>query len=98
MNRIILAASAAALLVGTIPASAQGWDNPPGSAWQSRGQIEEQGLNPNRYRTRHGYDVRTARGAYAYGKPRARARYYRERGDIRYQDRKLREMLGYPPR
>src|SRR5262245_5447119 len=97
MRRIILAASATALLIGAMPAAAQECDNLPGSAW-SACQIGEQGLNPNQHLIRTGYHVRTGHGAYAYGKPRARARYYRERGDIRYQDRKLREMFGYPPR
>src|SRR5262245_8396057 len=94
MKRIILAASAAALLAGAMPAAAQ--DDPAGSAWQCRDQIEEQGLTPVSYRFRHGYRGHSRRSAYAYGG--SRHRYYRERGDIRFQDRKLRESMGLPPR
>jgi hypothetical protein len=99
MKRIILAMSAAAVLAGTTLASttfasAQGYDDPPGSAWQDRGLLEEQGLDPNRYRTRHGYG---AYGAYGYVPG---PRYYQRRNPPggRFQDRGIREESGYPSR
>jgi hypothetical protein len=50
MKHVILAVSAAVFLAGTTYASAQVYrDDPPGSAFQSRGVIEEKGENPYRY-------------------------------------------------
>jgi hypothetical protein len=65
MKRIFLIASAAAMLVGTsCAASAQVWDNPPGWAWQRRGILDDQGVNPERFGYWGGYG---AYGAYPYG-------------------------------
>jgi|SRR5262245_60785027 len=94
------AVSGAALLTGATSASAQ-YDNPPGSAWQDRGLIEERSEDPNRYRTRRGYResmgyssrYRGGYGAYASG-----ARSYGSRlgpPGSRFQSRGLREDNGF---
>ena len=50
MKSVIFAVSAVVFLAGTTFASAQIYvDDPPGSAFQSRGVVEEQGFNPYRY-------------------------------------------------
>jgi hypothetical protein len=95
MRRILLAATATALLAGTTMASAQVyWDDPPGWAWQRRGIIDESGRNPNR-----GYYG----GSYGYGAYEGHAyapgyRYYRANPPGgRFQDRGIVEDEGRDP-
>jgi hypothetical protein len=107
MKGITIAVSAAALLAGTALASAQVYRQDPGSAWQTRAEIEDMAQSSNRHRCRRGYQARgynaySAYGAYgAYGGyivPRAPYQYYRDDppGSI-IQDRGLREELGEAP-
>jgi hypothetical protein len=88
--------TAAALLAGTSLASAQVRDDPPGWAWQQRGNLDSDGVNPNRnYRgayDSYGYVGRAPNRAYGY-------RSYRGfRADdppgSRYQDHGNREWNG----
>jgi hypothetical protein len=86
----------AALLAGTSIAAAQTRDDPPGWAWQRRGILDSEGINPNRT-YRGAYD---AYGAYGYSR-RAPYRSYGYRGfraddppGSRYQDRGIREWDG----
>ena len=68
MKHLILVVSAAAILSGPTVASAQVWDDPPGSAYQTRGLFESSGVDP--YRPLYGppYNSNRAYGAYgAYG-------------------------------
>jgi len=75
-----LAISAVALLAGTTGAPAQVCrDDPPGAAFQTRGLLEMQGLDPNRYAYRCGW----AYGGYRHVVPGPRYRYR----DYRYRRR-----------
>ena len=75
-----LAISAVALLAGTTGAAAQVCrDDPPGAAFQTRGLLEMQGLDPNRYAYRCGW----AYGGYRHVVPGPRYRYR----DYRYRRR-----------
>jgi hypothetical protein len=96
MRRILLAATATALLAGTTMASAQVYDDPPGWAFQRRGIDDSAGRNPNR-----GYYG--GYGSYGYGAYQGYAyapgyRYYRaEPPGGRFQDRGVDEDLGRNP-
>ena len=94
MRRILLAATATALLAGTTMASAQVyWDDPPGWAWQRRGIDDSAGRNPNRgYYAPYGYG---AYEGYAYAPG---YRYYRANPPGgRFQDRGIVEDEGRDP-
>jgi hypothetical protein len=100
MKKTLFALSAVALLAGTSLESAQGYDDPPGYAFQRRGIIDSAGENPNRSgRYRGGYE--------SYGAYRGRAvapppRYYRHsrRDDppgSRFQDQGIDDSMGIDP-
>ena len=76
MRHVILVVSAAAILAGPTVASAQVWDDPPGSAYQTRGLYESSGVDPYRplYGPTYGYRAYGAYNAYAYALPGPR--YY----------------------
>jgi len=64
----------AALVAGSSAASAQRyWDNPPGSAWQDRGNIDSNGYDPYEYRYRHYRYGGWNTGPYVEGGPYAYA-------------------------
>ena len=100
--------SAAWLLAGTTFASAQVWDDPPGYAWQRRGMLDSQGMNPNRPYGGFGYYGDDAYGAYgavpgynAYRTAPGWWNYGYVQPDIppgsRFQDRGISEDLGRNP-
>jgi hypothetical protein len=100
MNKTLMIVVGAALLAGTSVASAQVRDNPPGWAWQHRGILDSEGIDPNRnywgaYNS-YGYAGRAPYEAYGYRPYGYRAYGYRNyRADdppgSRYQDRGIRE-------
>jgi hypothetical protein len=105
MTSKLMIAVGAAMLAGTSIAAAQVRDDPPGWAWQHRGILDSDGINPNRpYRYRGAYDYGGAYdsyGAYGYAgraAPSRSYRYRRFRADdppgSRYQDEGIRQWDG----
>ena len=103
MNKKLMIVVGAALLAGTSAASAQVRDNPPGWAWQHRGILDSEGVNPNRtYRGAYdSYDY-VGRAPYrSYGYPSYGYSSYGYRGfraddppGARYQDQGIRDWDG----
>jgi hypothetical protein len=103
MRSKLMIAVGVALLAGTSIAAAQSWrDDPPGWAWQQRGILDSDGINPNRpYRGAYGaYGAYGSYGAYGYGRV-APYRSYGYRGfrsddppGSRYQDQGIRDWNG----
>ena len=98
MNKKLMVVMGALLLAGTSMASAQVRDAPPGWAWQRRGILDSDGVNPNRnyygYAGRAPYRAYGSRGygAYGYGYRGFRAD---DPPGARYQDYGVREWDGY---
>ena len=104
MNKKLMVVMGALLLAGTSMASAQVRDDPPGWAWQRRGILDSEGVNPNR-NYGGGYEpmdtlaerrialmARAAMAAYGYGYRGFRAD---DPPGARYQDYGVREWDGY---
>ena len=64
-SKLLFASAFAALIGGTGAASAQGFDNPPGSQWQNKGIREDNGLPPLRSEVPSA-NAYGAYGAYGY--------------------------------
>jgi hypothetical protein len=104
MNKKLMLVMGALLLAGTSMASAQVRDDPPGWAWQRRGILDSDGVNPNRnywggyeaygYAGRAPYRAYGSRGygSYGYGYRGFRAD---DPPGARYQDYGVREWDGY---
>jgi hypothetical protein len=102
MNKKLMIVVGALLLAGTSMASAQVRDDPPGWAWQKRGILDSDGIDPNRNYW-GGYDAYGYAGRVPYRayRPRSYGSYgYGYRGaydppGARYQDYGVREWDGY---
>lgn len=94
-KKLVMVMGAAALLAGTSIASAQVRDNPPGWAWQHRGILDSDGVNPNRnYRgayESYGYVGRAPYRAYGYRGYGYRGYRADDPPGARYQDHGIRE-------
>jgi hypothetical protein len=98
MKKIFFTVCAASLLAGTSVASAQAFrDDPPGYAWQRRGIVDAQGINPLAYQYRRygyrGYDDY----AYAPGVRAYRSWRWDSPPGARFQNRGIDEDLGRNP-
>jgi hypothetical protein len=99
MTSKLMIAVGAALLAGTSIAAAQVRDDPPGWAWQQRGILDSDGVNPNR-NYRGAYESYGSARSYGFDR-RAPYRSYGYRGfrrddppGSRYQDQGNREWQG----